>query len=97
MADALDSKSSVGYPTWGFKSPLRHQIFRRMTYHSKHYSKKDGWLVGVVAVGFLLPHLLGIYLLPLVPSKLFINGQVAPNASKPVVLGSNATEVVAVL
>ena len=34
---------------------------------------------------------------PLVPSKLFINGQVAPNASKSVVLGSNATEVVAVL
>ena len=33
-----------------------------MTYYSKHYSKKDGWLVGVVAVGFLFPLLLGIYL-----------------------------------
>ena len=37
-----------------------------------------------------------IWSLPMVPSKLFINGQVAPNASRSVVLGSNATEVVAV-
>ena len=28
-----------------------------------HYSKKDGWLVTVVAVGFLFPLFLGIYLL----------------------------------
>lgn len=33
-----------------------------MTYYSKHYSKKDGWLVAVVAVGFLFPLLLGTYL-----------------------------------
>lgn len=33
-----------------------------MTYYSKHYSKKDGWLVAVVAVGLLFPFLLGIYL-----------------------------------
>ncbi|MDE2756462.1 MAG: hypothetical protein OXU26_10255 [Acidobacteriota bacterium] len=33
----------------------------------------------------------------MVPSKLYINGQVAPNASRSVVLGSNATEVVAML
>ena len=38
-----------------------------------------------------------LWSLPMVPSKLFINGQVAPNASKSVVLSSNATEVVAVL
>ena len=25
LADALDSKSSDGHPSWGFKSPLRHQ------------------------------------------------------------------------
>ena len=34
---------------------------------------------------------------PLVPSKRFINGQAAPSASRAVVLGSNATELVAVL
>ena len=33
-----------------------------MTYYSKHYSKKDGWLVAVVAIGLLFPFLLGIYL-----------------------------------
>ena len=33
-----------------------------MTHYSKHYSKKDGWLVGVVAAGFALPLFLGIYL-----------------------------------
>ena len=60
-------------------------------------------MVTVVAVGFLSQPLIGIYMLvedgwslPLVPSKLFINGQVSPNASKSVVLGSIATEVVAV-
>jgi hypothetical protein len=26
LADALDSKSSDGHPSWGFKSPLRHQL-----------------------------------------------------------------------
>ena len=35
--------------------------------------------------------------LPVVPSKLFINGQVAPNASRSVVLSCNTSEVVAVL
>ena len=25
LADALDSKSSDGYPSWGFDPPLRHQ------------------------------------------------------------------------
>ena len=38
-----------------------------------------------------------IWSLPLVPSKLFINGQAAPNASRSVALSSNASEVVAVL
>lgn len=38
-----------------------------------------------------------IWSLPMVPSKLFINGQVTPNASKSVVLGSKPTEVVALV
>lgn len=36
---------------------------RSMTYHSKHYSKKDGWLVGVAALGFLATPLMGMYML----------------------------------
>ena len=26
LVDALDSKSSLAYPKWGFESPLRHPI-----------------------------------------------------------------------
>ena len=27
LVDALDSKSSMAYPMWGFDSPLRHMVY----------------------------------------------------------------------